>query len=50
MKVGIVHSCRAASAITAPSVVISFMSETGDHDVDAEDFIDVALVHHAAGG
>ena len=29
------------------SVVISFMAETGDHDGAAEDFVDVALVHHA---
>jgi len=40
------YSCRAA-----PRVVVSFMAETGDHNGDAEDFVDlpqwVALVHHA---
>ena len=43
MEAGIVHDCHAA-----PSVVVSFMAETGDHNGDAEDFVDVALVHHAS--
>lgn len=43
MEAGIVHDCHAAS-----SVVVSFMAETGDHNGDAEDFVDVTLVHHAS--
>jgi hypothetical protein len=30
-----------------PVLSLSFMVETGDHDGAAEDFADVALVHHA---
>ncbi|KAJ6968443.1 hypothetical protein NC653_036423 [Populus alba x Populus x berolinensis] len=47
MEAGIVHDSRGAPAIAAPSVAVSFMAETGDHNGDAEDFVDVALVHHA---
>jgi hypothetical protein len=47
MEAGTVHDCYAAPATVAPSVIISFMIETGNHDGEAEDFVDVALVHHA---
>jgi hypothetical protein len=47
MEAGTVHDCHAAPATVAPSVIISFMIETGNHDGAAEDFVDVALVHHA---
>ncbi|KAG6789189.1 hypothetical protein POTOM_005279 [Populus tomentosa] len=43
---GTVHGCHAAPFTVAPSVVILFMAETGDHDGAAKDFVDVALVHH----
>ncbi|KAL9403676.1 hypothetical protein Peur_000648 [Populus x canadensis] len=47
MEAGTVHDCHAAHDTIVPSVVISFMVETGNHDGAAEDFVDVALVHHA---
>jgi hypothetical protein len=47
MEAGIVHGCHAAPATVAPSVVISLIAEIGDHNGAAEDFVDVALVHHA---
>ncbi|KAJ7012389.1 hypothetical protein NC653_002443 [Populus alba x Populus x berolinensis] len=46
-RAGTVHGCHAAPSTVAPSVVILFMAETGDHDGAAKDFVDVALVHHA---
>ena len=47
MEAGIVDDYHAAPATVVPSVVISFMVETRNHDGAAEDFVDVALVHHA---
>jgi hypothetical protein len=47
MEAGTVDDYHAAPATVVPSVVISFMVETGNHDGAAEDFVDVALVHHA---